>query len=126
MFESITTNIMVDNVEETIKFYEKVIGFETVVSVPGDGEKFQFAILKKDAISLMFQSKKTLMEEYPSLQADEIKPAFTLFITVSDVEKIYHELLEKVEIVKELHETFYGKLEFAIYDNNKNILTISC
>ena len=33
---------------------------------------------------------------------------------------------DKVEIAKELHKTFYGKDEFAIFDNNKNILTISC
>ena len=126
MFETITANIMVENVEETIQFYEEVLGFETTVTVPGEEEAFQFAILKKDAISIMFQSQKTLMNEYPTLQTSDIKPMLTLFITVLDVQEVYQELKGKVEFASELHETFYGKLEFAIYDNNKNILTISC
>ncbi len=74
----------------------------------------------------MFQSKTSLIEEYPTLKTEEIKPTFTLFITVQDVEKLYHELQDKVQIAKEIHTTFYGKLEFAIFDNNQNILTISC
>lgn len=29
-------------------------------------------------------------------------------------------------MAKDLHKTFYGKDEFAVFDNNGNILTISC
>lgn len=67
-----------------------------------------------------------MLDEYPTLQKDEIIPTFTLFITVKDVEKLYEELKDKVKIARELHQTFYGKSEFAIFDNNKNVLTIAC
>lgn len=126
MYESVTTNIMVKNVKETLEFYENKLGFQKVLSVPEDGEVFDFAILNKDNISIMLQEQENLISEYPTLKTNNIIPTFTLFITVQDVIKLYEELKDKVEIAKELHKTFYGKDEFAIFDNNGNILTISC
>ena len=126
MYETITTNIMVENVKETIKFYEEKLGFQKILSVPESGENLNFAILSKDKISIMIQEQKNLIEEYPTLQKNKIIPTFTLFITTDDVEKKYNELKDKVKIAKEIHKTFYGKDEFAIFDNNENILTISC
>lgn len=126
MYETITTNIMVKNVKETIQFYEQKLGFQKVLSVPEEGEVLNFAILVKDKISIMLQEQNNLVGEYPTLKTGEIVPTFTLFITVDNVEEMYHNLKEKVKIAKELHKTFYGKDEFAIFDNNGNILTISC
>lgn len=95
MYETITTNIMVKNVKETIKFYEEKLGFEKVLSVPEDGEILDFAILNKDKISIMLQEQKNLIEEYPTLKTDAILPTFTLFITVTDVAAMYEELKVK-------------------------------
>lgn len=126
MYETITTNIMVKDVKSTIEFYEKNLGFQKILSVPEEGEILNFAILSKDNISIMIQEQKNLIEEYATLQTEKIVPTFTLFITVKDVQKVYEQLKEKVKVAKELHKTFYGKEEFAIFDNNGNILTISC
>lgn len=126
MYETITTNIMVKDVKETICFYEEKLGFKKVLSVPEEGEVFDFAIINKDNISIMFQEQKSLLKEYPTLKKDEIIPTMTLFITVKDVNGVYQELKNKVTFASELHKTFYGKDEFAIFDNNGNILTISC
>lgn len=126
MYETITTNIMVKDVKETIKFYEEKLGFKKILSVPEGGEILNFAILNKDKISIMLQEQNNLIEEYPTLKTDKIVPTFTLFITVDDVITNYNNIKDKVKIAKELHKTFYGKDEFAIFDNNGNILTISC
>lgn len=126
MYETITTNIMVKDVKETINFYEEKLGFQKVLSVPEEGEVLNFAILNKDKISIMLQEQKNLINEYSTLQTERIVPTFTLFITVDNVMEMYDKLKNKVEIAKELHKTFYGKDEFAIFDNNGNILTISC
>ncbi len=125
MYESITTNIMVKSVEDTLDFYINKLGFVKVLNVPMEGDVFDFAIVKKDNITIMFQEQNNLEEEYPTLKVDEIKPTFTLFITVKNVNDVYLELKDKVDIAKDLHKTFYGKDEFAIFDNNGNILTIS-
>lgn len=126
MYKSITANIMVKNVFETIEFYESKLGFQKVLSVPENAEVLSFAIISKDDISIMFQEQKNLLEEYPSLKKGDIIPTFTLFITVLDVNSLYEDLKGKVVFAKELHKTFYGKDEFAIFDNNGNVLTISC
>lgn len=125
MYQTITTNLMVENVKETIHFYQTVLGFTVVDQVPKTGEELVFAIIKKDEIMLMLQEKQSLMEEYPTLVADTIKPSFTLFITVKDVKQLYEQLKDTVTIAKDLHQTFYGTNEFAIFDNNQYILTIS-
>ena len=125
MYETITTNIMVKNVKEKIQFYEEKLGFQKVLSVPEEGDVLNFAILSKDKISIMLQEQENLTSEYPTLKTGEIVPTFTLFITVDNILEMYHELKDKVKIAKELHQTFYGKDEFAIFDNNGNILTIA-
>lgn len=125
MYENITINIMVESVSDTIKFYKETLGFDVELTVPEEGEILNFAIIKKDSISIMIESKEALVEEYQVLDTKEIKPMFTLFINVNDVEMLYSELKDKVTIAKDIHKTFYGKLEFAIFDNNKNILTFS-
>lgn len=125
MYQTITTNIMVKNVKETIAFYEEQLGFQTILTVPEVGEALDFAILGNDNISIMLQAQQSLIEEYPTLQMGEITPTMTLFITVDDVKKMYWSLKDNVKLAKDLHQTFYGKDEFAIFDNNGNILTIS-
>lgn len=125
MYKEVTTNIMVKNVYDTIKFYEEKLGFQKVLSVPEEGEKLDFAIVRKDAISIMFQEQQNLIEEYPTLKTKEIKPTFTLFIKVTNAKEMYDTLQKKVHVAKEIHKTFYGKEEFAIFDNNGNILTIA-
>lgn len=124
MYESLIPNIMVKNVKETMKFYEEKLGFKKVLSVPESGEKFDFAIIAKDKITIMFQEQESLIQEYPSLKTEEIKPTFTLFINVKNIEELYQSLQSKVELAYSLHQTFYGRKEFAIFDNNGNILTL--
>jgi len=126
MYETITTNIMVKDVKETIRFYEEKLQFKTILTVPNEGEILNFAIINKDNISIMLQEQNNLLEEYPTLKNNEIVPTFTLFITVKDVNKLYQELKGKVKMASDIHKTFYGKDEFAIFDNNGNVLTISC
>ncbi len=125
MYENLTPNLMVKSVFETLKFYEEMLGFQKVLTIPETGEDLQFTILKKDNITLMFQEQKNLIQEYPSLDCEEIKPCLTLFITVSNVLELYDILKAKVQLASELHKTFYGKNEFAIFDNNGFILTLA-
>ncbi len=47
MYETITVNIMVKNVKETMKFYEEKLGFQIIESVPKDGEILNFVSLHR-------------------------------------------------------------------------------
>lgn len=125
MFKSLMTNIMVESVDETVDFYINKLSFDIVTSVPKEKNSLVFAILKKDNTIISFQEKDNIISEYETLKTDFIKPTFTLFFTVDNIDEIYKELKDKVLIAKNMHNTFYGTKEFAIFDNNGNILTIS-
>lgn len=116
---------MVKDVKETANFYAQKLSFEMVTSVPGEGDRLVFAILKKDNALVSFQEQANLTQEYPTLKTDEIRPTFTLFVTVDDIDSLYEKLKNNVEIAADMHETFYHTKEFAVFDNNGNILTLS-
>jgi lactoylglutathione lyase len=122
--KKLTPNIMVEDVNKTSKFYQKFLGFELLVTVPEEGQ-FAWAMLKRDAVEMMFQSRTSLSEEIPSLQQKEIGGSLTLYIEVEDVKELYERLKGNVTIVQDMHKTFYGAQEFAIQDCNGFILAFS-
>ncbi|WP_346353093.1 VOC family protein [Azotosporobacter soli] len=122
--ESLTPNLMVANVNETVAFYRDTLGFTLLMSVPETGT-FNWAMVQCGKVELMFQERKNLIAEYPMLKEQQSGGALTLYIKVNDVESWYERLNGKVKIVAELHKTFYGTNEFSIQDCNGFILTIS-
>ena len=125
MYKSLTTNLMVENVDESVAFYQGILGFAVVDSVPSPSGGLQFAILSRDSLTLMLQAKSSLVEEYPTLATPQVHPSVTLYIAVDNFAALYQELKEKHEILKDVHETFYGTKEFAIADNNDYVLTFT-
>jgi Uncharacterized protein conserved in bacteria len=125
MYKSITANLMVESVDRAIKFYQEILGFSVVVSVPGKGAELQFAILSKDDLTIMVQEKSNLMEEYPVLTAEKLQPSISLYIKVDNFDALYEEIKEKYPINTEIHTTFYGTKEFAITDADGYVLTFS-
>jgi uncharacterized glyoxalase superfamily protein PhnB len=125
MYKSMTTNLMVESVDDSVAFYQNVLGFSVVASVPSKSEKLQFAILSKDNLMLMLQEKNNLTAEYPILNTDKVHPSVTLYIMVDNFDELYHSLKERYEILRDIHTTFYGSKEFAVADNNGYVLTFT-
>ncbi|MEM7107422.1 MAG: VOC family protein [Bacteroidota bacterium] len=63
-FNSLTPNLMVENVNETINYYHAVLGFEKISSVPEEGD-LVWASMKKDEVEIMFQEEESLKEDLP-------------------------------------------------------------
>jgi uncharacterized glyoxalase superfamily protein PhnB len=120
-----TANLMVERVDDSVAFYQNILGFSVVASVPNESGKLQFAVLSKDNLMLMLQEKSNLMEEYPILSADRVHPSVTLYIAVDNVDELYQELKERHEILCDMHATFYGSKEFAVADNDGYVLTFT-
>lgn len=125
MYKSITTNLMVDSVTETVDFYTKKLEFTMITSVPKNNGGLQFAILVKDELMIMLQDRENLVKEYPVLATVKTQPSITLFIKVDNFSDLYDALKGKCEILSEPHKTFYGLSEFAIKDNNGYVLTFT-
>ncbi len=58
MYKNITTNLMVTSVDASVKFYQEILGLEVVASVPAKNQTLQFAILAKEAMTLICRKKR--------------------------------------------------------------------
>ncbi|NRB49183.1 MAG: VOC family protein [Saprospiraceae bacterium] len=124
-FASLTPNIMVKDVNQTLDYYKNILGFEIVDTNPSDGE-LEWGFVKKGEAGLMFQEVSSLRAEYPRLSATPLGGAMTFYVLVQEqIESWFMNLEGKVKVVKELNTTFYGTKEFAIEDINGFILTFS-
>jgi catechol 2,3-dioxygenase-like lactoylglutathione lyase family enzyme len=115
---------MVEDVARTLAFYGDVLGFETVMTLP-ETAPFDFAIVRRDHVELMFQSRASLSVNVPALAGAPIGASQTFYIEVTGLRELYESLRDKVEIVVDLHTTFYGTQEFYFRDLNGYILSFS-
>ena len=122
--KSLTPNLMVTNVNETIDFYIKTLDFELLQTVPEEGA-LDWGFVKKDEVMIMFQKDHSIQEEYPALKGLNTGGALTLYIRVENVSEWYEKIKDQVKLIKPLNKTFYGANEFAIQDPNGFILTFS-
>ena len=124
MLTKLTPNLMVEDVERTLAFYRDTLGFGVVMTLP-ESAPFDFAIVQRDGVELMFQSRTSLSENVPALTGSSIGASQTFYIEVSGIRDLYDQLREKVEIVVDFHTTFYGTNEFYFRDLNGYILSFS-
>ena len=124
MLKKLTPNLMVEDVARTLAFYREVLGFQVLTTLP-EQEPFDFAIVQRDGVELMFQSRLSLSDNVPALTGVPIGASQTFYIEVEGVRELYQALHEQVEIVVDFHTTFYGTQEFYFRDINGYILSFS-
>ncbi len=120
--DSISPNIFVKDINETIKFYQS-IGFETVMTVPEEGD-FVWVMMSCGNVSFMFQTFDSLGSELPSISRKD-GGSLLLYIQTKEVRGFHDKIKDKVNVIKGLEKTFYGATEFSIIDNNGYILTFA-
>ncbi|MGE5351627.1 MAG: VOC family protein [Acidobacteriota bacterium] len=124
-FKKLTPNLMVNDVNETIKFYHDNFGFDAVVTIPDTG-KYNFAILSNGNVELMVQKRESFSQDMNIPVEQQIGGTFSLFFEVNDILPLYDKTTASgLQVVRELHQTFYGSKEFTVRDNNGYILTFS-
>ena len=117
MLKQLIPNLMTENVDRTIAFYTQTLGFTLKDKYPEQGAA-AWAELKRDGVTVMFQSRQSLAAEIPALQDAPIGTSQTFYTVVEDIGTLHAELEGKVEIVQEMHTTFYGIKEFSFKDCN--------
>ena len=122
--ESLTPNLMVKNVNESINFYTSYLGFTLLQTVPENGD-FEWGFVQKDNVHIMFQREDSIREEYPELEKQLSGGALTFYIKITDLLKFYEKIKASVKIVHDLHITPYGANEFSILDPDGFILVFS-
>lgn len=110
----VTPMIHVPDVTKTVDWY-KSIGF-TVSNVYDDGRGgLSFAILSFGDTQVMFNQGG-----HPS---DKHRREVDLYAYTSEVDRLHEELKDRVDVVEEPHDTFYGMREFIIRDLNRFWIT---
>jgi lactoylglutathione lyase len=124
VLKKLTPNLMVEDVNETVTFYQDVLGFALLAFVPEEGQ-FNWAMMQHDAVEIMFQSRASLTKDVPLFKDKAIGGSLTLYIDVEDIKGLYGQVQNRVTILHEMTTTFYGMREFTIQDCNGYVLTFA-
>jgi uncharacterized glyoxalase superfamily protein PhnB len=120
---SLTPDLMVEDVTETVEWYERVFDAEVVATLPSDGEDPWWVQMRLGDASLMFQERESLTEKLPALEGEAIGGSVAFYIDVDDAEALRDELdAAGVDITQTLHETDFGWRQFAVTDCNGYVL----
>jgi len=108
--ESLHPVLAVNNIDDTIRFYRDVLGFECANQMNG------WAALQRDQVELTIS--------LPNAHEPFEKPTLTgsIYFNTSDVDALWEQIKDKASVVYPIENFFYGMREFAIRDNNGYIL----
>ena len=122
--KKLTPNLVVRNVEASLKFYRETLGLEKAISVP-DESPYVFAAVSNGAVEIFFNDQKTVAAELPSLAAT-IGASLTLYMEVDNLQTVFERVQEAgANISMPVTEQFYGMKEFAFEDGDGYTITIA-
>ena len=121
--ESLSPNIFVSNMPETIAFY-KMLGFNVTMSVPENGDDLVWVMMVNGSVTVMFQTYESLGESLPEVQRKD-GGSLLLYINLKNIRQFFESIKDKVKVLSGLEATFYGATEFSILDNNNYVLTFA-
>jgi len=129
--KSMIVNMGVKDIVSTVKYYQENFDFELQMLVDESKTNFDtvikkelnyiWAMLRKDDVSIMLQSIDSLKEDI-GVFFDNVGASLTLYIEVENVDDLYLNIKDKVNIYKDITTTWYGQREFYIKDINGYIL----
>jgi uncharacterized glyoxalase superfamily protein PhnB len=108
MSQTVVPMIHVPDVAATVQWYIS-IGFQ-VVGTNKEGGELNWA-------KLSFGNSEVMLNAGGKSSSDRRREV-DLYITTDHVDDLYQRLKDGVEVVEDLHDTFYGMREFIVRDNN--------
>lgn len=106
--------IHVPDVRATVDWYQG-LGFAVKDTFGDDSEGLSFAILSFGNSEVMFNEGGQSSTQH--------RREVDLYVYSDDVDDLYRRLKDRVEVVKEPHDTFYGMRELIIRDLNRFWIT---
>ena len=122
--KKLTPNLIVRNVEASLKFYRDVLGLESAMTVP-EQAPYVFAGVSNGAVEIFFNDQKVVAAEYPKL-AETIGASLTLYMEVKSLQEVLDRVQKAgAKIAMPTTEQFYGMKEFAFEDQDGYTITIA-
>lgn len=124
MIDRSTPILHVKSVEPSLKFWTERFGFQPTVQVP-EGDHIGFVALESGSIELMLQTYEGMQSDQnnPLAKAVDQGPSF-IFMEVPDINAVIQSLAG-AEIVRGLHETFYGAKEVVVKEPGGHFVIFS-
>jgi uncharacterized glyoxalase superfamily protein PhnB len=117
-FRKLSPVLVVDAVEPCLAFWTERLGFAVTAQVP-EGDRVGFAILARDGVEVMYQSRASAAADVPAMAEGAAGTA--LFIEVSDVAAV-ERAMAGVEIVVPRRQTFYGMDEIGVREPGGSVV----
>lgn len=128
----LTPNLEVQSIEETVSFYESVLGFSMIMAVPDtqDGieqnlskdKQYVYALVKKDTVEVMFQRTDSFQRDVEFAKGLPIGASASFYMEMDELDEFYNAIKNKISDGTEPKNAWYGMREFYIKDNNGYIL----
>ena len=117
-----TPVLFVDSVQATRDFFVRV-GFGVTVEIP-DGKAVGFAILERDGVQVMVESRDNSNEPVPIRAKSNVSHAAHVFVEVDDLDAVIAALGRSAMLV-ERHKTFYNSDELTYLEPGGNLVTFA-
>ncbi len=120
-FADVTPNLIVSDIDRSLRFYRDVLGFSVVTTVP-DAAPFVFVWLQRGTISVFLNARQGVSDDLPALAGRPIGGTNTLFMVIeaettdAGVDALFAEIAGKANVVMPLKTQFYGMREFGVED----------
>jgi catechol 2,3-dioxygenase-like lactoylglutathione lyase family enzyme len=123
MLKSVTPFFIVDNLPETLDFYESRLGFSVLYKGGGDDPSEDFwAFMGRDQVMLMFKAISPDVHPQPN-HSRHPWASWDAYILTSDPDGMYEEFKGKgVAMHRDLANTTDGLRAFEVADNNGYVL----
>jgi uncharacterized glyoxalase superfamily protein PhnB len=115
----LTPVLVVESVEQCIRFWMDRFGFTAANEVPGVDGKLIFASVEKDGVEIMYQTRSSVIAERPDAAADLAGHSIALFLAVDDLDAV-EKAVAGAPVVKPRHKTFYGSVELYVREPGGN------
>jgi len=116
MYQKVAPMLLVENVEEAVEWYGKVLGAKLQSSLPKN-PPFEWTSLGLGDVEIMFSKKRSAQKWYSDAVIVSETPAnFIAYIYVENADNLYERIKDNVKIAMEPTDQWYGLREFAIRD----------
>ncbi len=120
VLKSLAPVMVVDAIGPCLPFWER-LGFAVTVCVPEEAP-FAFAILAREGIEVMLQSRASVREDMPGV--GERGAACIVYLTVGALEPVLVAVADAPVVVAR-RQTFYGSDEIFVEDPAGNVIGFS-
>ncbi|MFV8756067.1 VOC family protein [Nannocystaceae bacterium ST9] len=119
--QRITSNLIVESIEDCLPFWIDRLGFQKVAEVPHE-DRLGFVILVHGELELMLQTRASLAGDVPEVAEGPYRSS--LYVHVEDLAPIRSALEGWPRVIPE-RTTFYGAREIIVRDPAGNIVAFA-